>query len=91
MAALLLEQEKAIVEEMNNLGSSAADDRKYDELKMKRQDVYKSAVPYLVSALETQPKNIDAARTLMNIYSAIGDTANYKAIKEKVETLESEN
>ena len=89
MAALLLEEEQAIVEEMNNLGSSAADDRKYDELKIRRQDVYKSAIPYLKSALETQPNNFQAAKTLMNIYSAIGDTANYKEIKAKVDTLES--
>ncbi len=91
MAALLLEEEQAIVDEMNNLGSSAADDRKYDELKEKRQNVYKSAIPYLTSALETQPKNVDAAKTLMNIYSAIGETANYKALKEKVDALESGN
>ncbi len=58
---------------------------------IKRQEVYKSAIPYLVSALETQPKNVDAAKTLMNIYSAIGDTTNYKALKEKVDALESAN
>ena len=89
MAALILEQEQTIVNEMNNLGSSAADDRKYDELKEQRQVLYKSAVPYLTSALESQPNNLQAAKTLMNIYSAIGDTANYKVIKEKVDTLES--
>ena len=91
MAALILEEEQNIVNEMNSLGSSAGDDRKYDELKIKRQEVYKSAIPYLVSALETQPKNVDAAKTLMNIYSAIGDTTNYKALKEKVDALESAN
>ena len=91
IAALILEEEQAIVDEMNALGSSASDDRKYDELKLKRQEVYKTAIPYLESALEAQPKNVDAAKTLMNIYSAIGDTASYKAMKEKVETLESGN
>ncbi len=89
MAALILEEEQLIVDEMNKLGSSAADDRKYDELKIKRQEVYKSAIPYLTAALETQPNNIQAAKTLMNIYSAIGETAKFKAIKEKVDTLES--
>ena len=91
MAALILEEEQSIVDEMNNLGSSAADDRKYDELKIKRQEVYKSAIPFLVSALDTQPNNVDAAKTLMNIYSAIGETDNYKAIKAKVEAIESGN
>ncbi len=89
MAALILDEEQSIVDEMNTLGSSAADDRKYDELKIKRQEVYKSAIPYLTGALETQPNNLQAAKTLLNIYSAIGDTVKYKALKEKVDTLES--
>ncbi len=91
IAALILEEEQTIVDQMNNLGNSAADDRKYDELKHKRQDIYKNAIPYLVSALESQPKNIDAAKTLMNIYSAIGDTAKYKDLKEKVDAVEVGN
>lgn len=91
MAALILEEEQKIVDEMNNLGNSAADDRKYDELKQKRQDIYKSAIPFLVSALETQPNNVDAAKTLMNIYSAIGDTVKYNDLKAKVDALESGN
>ena len=89
MAALILEGEKDIIEEMNNLGTSAADDRRYDELKGMRQDVYKSAIPYLKSALETQSDNLQAAKTLMNIYSALGDTDKYKDLKTKVDAIES--
>ncbi len=91
MAALILDGEQAIVDEMNNLGTSAADDRKYDELKEKRQQVYKDAIPYLVSALESEPKNLQAAKTLMNIYSAVGDTDNYNAMKERVDEIEAGN
>jgi tetratricopeptide (TPR) repeat protein len=91
MAALILDGEQAIVNEMNGLGTSAADDRKYDELKEKRQQVYRDAIPYLVSALETQPKNLQAAKTLMNIYSAVGDTDNFKAIKDRVDAIEAGN
>ena len=36
IAALMLSEEGAIVEEMNNLGMSAADEKRYDELKNKR-------------------------------------------------------
>ena len=89
MAAIILEQEADIVEEMNNLGSSAADDRKYDELKEKRMQVYKDAIPYLKSALEIKPNNVQAAKTLMNIYSAIGETALFKEMKAMVESMES--
>lgn len=91
MAALILDSEQAIVDQMNNLGTSAADDKKYDELKAKRQQVYKDAIPYLKAALETDPNNLQAAKTLMNIYSAVGDTANLKLIKDRVDALESGN
>lgn len=89
MAAMVLDEENSIVEEMNQLGSSAADDRKYDELKLKRMQVYKDAIPYLQSALEIKSDNLQAAKTLMNIYSAVGDTAKYKEMKSAVEALEN--
>src|SRR5690606_29254430 len=36
MAVLILSDEQKIIEQMNTLGSSAADNKKYDELKNKR-------------------------------------------------------
>lgn len=89
MAALLLEQEQGIIDEMNTLGSSAADDKKYEELKEKRQQVYKDAIPYLVTALESEPDNLSAARTLMNIYSAVDDMPNFNAMKARVAEIEA--
>jgi tetratricopeptide (TPR) repeat protein len=87
MAAMILDQEKGLIEEMNALGSSPADNKRYDELKLQRADIYKSAIPYLEAALKAEPSNLDAAKTLMNIYSATGDTEKYKALKAKVDTL----
>ncbi|MCB0388495.1 MAG: tetratricopeptide repeat protein, partial [Winogradskyella sp.] len=87
MAAMILDQEKALIEEMNSLGSSPADNKRYDELKLQRTKIYKSAIPYLESVMKVDPDNIDAAKTLMNIYSATGDTEKYKAMKAKVDAL----
>lgn len=88
MAALILDQEQGILDEMSKLGMSAADDKKYEELKAKKTQLYKDAIPYLKSAFENDPKNLSAARTLMNIYGALDDTANQNAMKAKVEALE---
>ncbi len=88
LAAVILEQEQPLVEEMNNLGTSRADNLKYDKLLKQRQDIYKSAIPYLSKRLELKPKDIDAARTLMNIYSVLGETDNYKKMKFLIDTLE---
>ena len=91
IAALTLDQEHAIVDEMNGLGSSAADDKKYDELKAKRQQLYLDAIPYLESALKADAKNLQAAKTLMNIYSAVDNTEKHNEMKAKVADIESGN
>jgi len=91
MAVLILEQEQGIIDEMNKLGTSAADNKKYDELKAKREEVYRKAVPLLSKVLELNPKDINAATTLMNLYSALDDTDSYQAMKAKVEELENKN
>ena len=88
LAVVILEGEAGIVEEMNNLGTSSADNRKYDELKEKRAQLYEEAIPHLEKALELKT-NIDTARTLMNIYSAMGKTDKYKEMKVKVTELEA--
>ncbi|GAA4882897.1 hypothetical protein GCM10023311_01260 [Flaviramulus aquimarinus] len=87
MAALVLGEEEALIEEMNGLGTSKADDKRYDELREERQNIYKNAVPYLTKALEINPESISAAQTLMNIYSVLGETEKYKSLKEKVDAL----
>jgi tetratricopeptide (TPR) repeat protein len=90
MAVLILEKDQEIIEKMNALGTSSADNKKYDAYKIQRLEVYKEAIPYLESAFKTKP-NISSAKTLMNIYSAIDDMPKFKEMKAKVEALENEN
>ncbi|MEM9680558.1 MAG: tetratricopeptide repeat protein [Bacteroidota bacterium] len=89
MSVAILEGEAAIVEEMNNLGTSSADNKRYDELKEERTNLYNSAVPYLEKALELNKNNANAAKTLMNIYSAVGETDKFKAMKERLAEIEA--
>ncbi|WP_340066615.1 tetratricopeptide repeat protein [Ascidiimonas aurantiaca] len=88
LAALTLEQEKSIVEEMNSLGTSRADNVRYEELKKKREELYLSAVPYLEKLLSIDPNHVDATKTLVNIYGTIGETEKYKELKAKLSALE---
>ncbi|WP_163514946.1 tetratricopeptide repeat protein [Gelidibacter japonicus] len=89
MAVLILSQEQAIIEKMNALGSSAADNKKYDELKEERSQLYREAIPYLETTLKLRPTDLQTAKTLLNIFSALGDTAKQKEMKAKVEAIES--
>ncbi|WP_396171481.1 tetratricopeptide repeat protein [Flavobacterium sp.] len=89
LAALKLENEKPIIDEMNKLGTSTKDMKRYEVLKTQREDLFRSTIPYLQKAVELEPTNIDVAKTLMNVYSALEMTAEYKELKAKVKVLEA--
>lgn len=84
LAAMKLENEKVIIDEMNKLGTSAKDMKRYDELKKKREDLFKATIPYLEKAVELDPKNVDVSKTLLGVYNALEMTAEYKALKAKM-------
>ncbi|UNY98628.1 tetratricopeptide repeat protein [Zhouia spongiae] len=88
MASLILAGEQDIVDQMNNLGTSSADNKKYDELKKKREDIHRSSIPYLTKVLEVNPENPDAIRTLMNIYRGLGDSAKYKELQSRLDAIQ---
>ena len=90
IAVLKLSGEDALVEEMNSLGNSKADNQKYDELKQKRNDIYKETLPYLEKALKLKPESQEVVRTLMNIYGQLAEEAKYKEMKAKLESLEKQ-
>ena len=88
-AALTLEKEGAIIKEMNSLGMSTADYNRYDELKIERENLYRSAIPYLEKVYELENDNLNAARTLKNIFSALGDVESENKYKTIVAGLEN--
>ncbi len=84
LAALKLEDEKVIIDEMNKLGTSEKDMKRYDVLKNKRFDLFRSTIPYLQKAVELDTANVDVAKTLLNVYSALEMTTEYKALKATI-------
>lgn len=87
LASVILEGEAEIVEEMNTLGTSASDNRKYDALKQKREGLFLEAVPYLETLVSINPNNANALTTLKNIFGTIGDTANFKKYRDMLDSL----
>lgn len=88
LVALILENESKIVEQMNSLGNSRADNLKYDKLKKERETLYKECVPILKQLIALDDSNLEAVQTLRNIYGTIGDNEGFmemKAIMEKYE------
>ena len=84
LVAVILDGEQDIVDEMNSLGTSRADNQKYDELKELREKLYKECVPILQDLISIN-NNVEAIRTLMNIYGTIGDNLGYMEMKNLLE------
>lgn len=84
LAVLKLSGEKEIVDAMNKItGTSAAEMKKYDALKVKREGIYKSAIPFLEKAYELFPGDKDIKSTLINMYNALDMNDKAKALKAK--------
>jgi len=75
LASIILAEERTIIEKMNGLTMSAEDTKKYDELKARKIEVIKEAVPYLKKSIELDPENVNAMKILRSIYSQTGDNA----------------
>lgn len=71
-----------LIDEMNSLGNSRADIAKYDELKEKKDSLFKQGADVLEDALKSNPGNENILTQLKNIYGAMGDTENFTRIKK---------
>jgi len=88
LVSVILDGEQAVVDEMNSLGTSKKDNIRYDELKIVRENLYKRCVPYLEKLIEVSPTNLDALRTLKNIYSVLGDNEGFREVSAQINELE---
>ena len=83
LAVLKLDGEKEIIDAMNKLGTSDADNKKYEALKAKRTAMYKAAIPYLEKAYDLFAGDKDIKQTLLNMYYALDMSDKAKALKAK--------
>lgn len=88
LVSIILEDEVAIVEEMNSLGNSKKDNLRYDDLKNDRENLYRECVPLLEELLKVSPENIDALNTLKNIYGVLGENEAFLQVKAKIEEIQ---
>lgn len=82
LSSLKLSGEKPLVEQMNKLGGSAADMKKYDVLKAKRDGLLREAIVPLEKAYKIDPKNEDVIANLISLYG-------YFEMKDKVAALKA--
>lgn len=84
LSEVILRGDDKYVEEMNKLGASDKDNKRYLVIKAEREKNFQAALPYLKKAVELKPDNEPAVKTLMSVYNALEMTAEYKALKAKL-------
>ena len=83
LAIIKLEADKPLYNEIKNLTDSEKDNKRYEELKNQRTDVFKSALPYLEKAYELNPKNEGCKSTLLSVYKALDMNDKVLKLNEK--------
>ena len=84
LGSAYLEEDKVLVEEMNK---SLNNFDKYDEIKAKQSDLYKTVIPLYEKAYELRSDDIDTIRTLMSLYENTEMDDKFKTMKDKYDSL----
>ena len=84
LAELILRADDKLVKEMNKLGTSEKDNKRYEIIKAEREKNFKSALPFLEKAVELKSDDVAAKKTLLSVYNALEMTEKYKALKAKM-------
>jgi tetratricopeptide (TPR) repeat protein len=79
-----------IMEQVKNLGISAADKKKQAELDKILVEKYKIALPHWEKAEKLKPNDLDVLDRLRTIYYYLGDDANEKRVSAKLKTLNAD-
>lgn len=84
LSSSYINEGNSLVDQINELVSSTkrADMDKFDQLKAKKDGLFEEGAKILEGGLKKNPGNTDLLDQLKNIYGALGDTANYKRIKD---------
>ena len=84
LAAVKVEESQMVLDQMNKLGTSAADNKKYDQLKKQREEILLVVIKHLEKTISLDDKNTAAKSTLVNVYNALEMTDKAKALKATI-------
>ena len=82
LSAIKLNGDQKIVDEMNKLGASEKDNKRYAALKKERDVLYRDSLPYLEKAYAIDPKNSAVQNNLMSVYGYLEMTDKYNELKK---------
>jgi tetratricopeptide (TPR) repeat protein len=80
----LLDQKRALSEQMSLLGTSPKEMLAYDKLKLKMDDIVKEAISNLEKANTIEPKNTTVSDLLLKMYRSMDLIAEYNTLKARM-------
>ncbi len=93
LSTVIISEGNALNDEMSSLGNSSADNKKYEELRAQKNEIFTKGAEVLESFIKANPnsKNINIYTQLKNIYGALGETDKFNVMKAKVAEIEAGN
>jgi len=90
LAAIKLAGDEKIVAEMNKLGTSDKDNKRYEVLKKQRSETFNAAMPHLEKAYSLDPNNEAVIENLLSVYNflELTDKPHYKELKAKKKAMQ---
>ena len=88
LAGLFLDQTVALIEKMNSLGLSAADQKKYSSIKKKRNNLYADAKPYLEEAVRINDTALEVLGALKEVCYQTDDIDCWKRTNARIKELQ---
>lgn len=87
LGALTYNKAAGITTEMNKLGMSKADQKRYDELQAEMKSLFDTALPFFERAEALNPNDASTLTALKEIYAKKGDVAKSTEYRKRIEGL----
>lgn len=88
---LHIERQEELNDEMNELGTSAADNKKYDELSEEKNKELEKAIPYMEKAIElAETPDVNLIRTVYQLHLQLQNDDQAEKYKQMMEEAEAE-
>jgi tetratricopeptide (TPR) repeat protein len=82
-----LDEASDVVDKMNELGNSAADNKKFAEYQDQQTALYRESLKVLEGIIENVPDDVSILKQLKGLYSFLGEDEKFKKVKAKLAEL----
>jgi len=84
------DQGKEVIDQMNKLTTSKADQKKYDELTIVKKEKFEKSLPYFEKAHEINPIDAETIKALWEVYRQLRMNEKALEMKKKLDALTTE-